>query len=79
MIGDKTVFENCVLLQINTMSGNAPLSLKPASDEERFARYEAASKARRADMVRMAANTARIVANRAAAEAATHDDGHVDG
>jgi hypothetical protein len=36
-------------------------------DEERFAKYLAASEARRADMERMAKNTARIVANRAAA------------
>jgi hypothetical protein len=39
-------------------------------DEERFAKYLAASEARRADMERMAKNTARIVANRAAASEA---------
>ena len=38
-------------------------------DEERYAKYEVASAARQEDMKRMAANTARIVANRAAQEA----------
>ena len=45
-------------------------------DEERFAKYETSNASRKVDMERMAKNTARIVANRAAAEAATHDDGH---
>ena len=48
-------------------------------DEERFSKYNAASTARRADMERMAKNTARIVTNRAAAAMIVQSPGEIFG
>jgi hypothetical protein len=43
-------------------------------DEERYAKYLVASKARQEDMARMAKNTARIVTNRQRAEERAIDE-----